>query len=109
MRNWAMASAQPRGSESDAVHTARVVNDQYSRNAIVCAPIFLGNALGLVVGSPFLALGIGLSRAGMPKTGGGIAMAGYVPIYLLGGALGTPFLPFSYLMKENPCGGVGMH
>lgn len=90
------------------LHALRVAHDQYSRNGIVCGPTYVGNVLGAAAGSPFFLIGWWLKTASLEKTGSAVMTAGWVPVYIVGGALGTPFLPFSYLAKEDPCT-IDMH
>jgi hypothetical protein len=83
-----------------AVWTAE---DQYSRNSIVCAPTLIGNALGTFVGSPFLLGAAKAKHEHWNLAADSLWYTGMVPVYALGGALGTPFLPFSYLKRSDPC------
>jgi hypothetical protein len=87
------------------------VIDPYSRNGIVCIPTALGNVIGGVPGmiplAPF-GLVFGLVDLDEHETTGRVAswlFFGFstFPAIVVGGAVGTPFLPFSYLAPENPC------
>jgi hypothetical protein len=83
------------------------VVDPYSRNLIVCIPTAFGNVVGGFPGllplAPF-----GLVDMDEHETTERIAsyLSGalsLVPALVVGGAVGTPFLPFSYLADEDPC------
>lgn len=81
--------------------------DLYSRNVIVCLPTALGNAAGGLPGTLLLAP---FALVDLDKHQTTERVAGYltgafvtVPALVGGGAVGTPFLPFSYLAEENPC------
>jgi hypothetical protein len=80
----------------------------YSRNPVVCAPTAVGNAIGGAVGYlPALALGFVTFPllAALPERAADATLRAYfytLP-YLLGLALGTPALPFSYLAPADPC------
>lgn len=80
----------------------------YARNPLVCAPTALGNGIGGVAGYlPALALGLVTFPllAVLPERAEEAAVRTYfysLP-YLLGFALGTPFLPVSYLAPEDAC------
>lgn len=103
-RGFAVRAAHEAPSgENSAVTLARKINDQYSRNAIVCTPTMIGNFVGMIAGSPFFLIGKGANSLGLERTAIGFGVMGNIPIYVVGGALGTPFLPFSYIAREKPC------
>jgi hypothetical protein len=95
----------------------------YSRNEIVCVPTAVGNILGLSVGWALTVAALPLTLplilvadkrdwstrargddSALAKAGIGVLL---FPAFFLGGVVGTPFLPFSYLAEESPCNLVG--
>jgi hypothetical protein len=83
------------------------VIDPYSRNLIVCLPTAFGNAAGGLPGQLLLAP---FAFVDLDKHQTTERVAGYLtgalvlgPALVLGGVVGTPFLPFSYLAEEYPC------
>ena len=81
--------------------------DPYSRNGIVCMPTALGNAIGGFPGQIPLAP-FGLVDMDEHETTERVASwllfsFSVFPALVVGGAVGTPFLPFSYLAPEDPC------
>lgn len=83
------------------------VMDAYSRNDVVCLPTALGNAVGGLPGTLLLApfALVDLDRHKTTERVAGYLTGAFVtvPALVVGGAVGTPFLPFSYLAAENPC------
>jgi hypothetical protein len=91
----------------DQLGPLQPVVDPYSRNGIVCLPTGLGNLIGGVPGQLALAP---FTFVDMEKHQTIERIASYLmvvlsiaPAFVAGGALGTPFLPFSYLADEEPC------
>jgi hypothetical protein len=93
--------------------------EAYSRNQIVCVPTAVGNILGVIVDWAVIVAALPVTlpivlmvdkrdpspRAGdddsiFVKAGLGVLM---FPVLLIGGVVGTPFLPFSYLAPESRC------
>src|SRR5262245_22754553 len=88
------------------------VADEYARNQIVCLPTGIGNLAGLPGFILLLPFGYLEERRGryddeigpvrvVQMTAFGVLVLG--PAALGGFAVGTPFLPLSYLADEDPC------
>lgn len=79
------------------------INDLYSRNSIVAAPTYVGNALIIITAYALfwpLDLFPKSVKDSSEKHISGNILTGLV---LFGGfIIGTPFLPFSYLCEEDP-------
>ena len=79
-------------------------NELYSRHLIVCLPTAIGNSIGwvpgIIIAAPFWLVARLVSeptarKVASPIAGGPTLFGGFV--------LGTPFLPFSYLAREQAC------
>ena len=71
--------------------------DLYSRNMIVAGPTLSGNLIGCGVGVAFALALRPIARASGDDDDAVMLYAIMVPSYAGGFALGTPFLPFSFL------------
>jgi hypothetical protein len=78
--------------------------DAYSRNDLVCVPTFIGNVVGFSFTAPAaLALVIPLAPFSGELAGEGAMLISLSGAYLVGGIFGTPFVPPSLLLPEEPC------
>ena len=80
------------------------ISELYSRNIVVCIPTAIGNFIGwapsMVIASPFWVV----IRPFSARSASNVVSALVTGPTLLGGfVVGTPFLPFSYLLDEDPC------
>ncbi|HVH07731.1 MAG TPA: hypothetical protein VNE71_17195 [Myxococcota bacterium] len=91
----------------DQLGPLQPVIDPYSRNGIVCIPTGLGNVIGGVPGqlalAPFALVDMEVHRTTERIASYLMAVLSIAPALVVGGAMGTPFLPFSYLADEEPC------
>ena len=88
----ALTGCAHRLQEYDLWAPLKPVLDPYSRNPIVCIPTAVGNIIGGAPGIPLWALSGGLLRPLID-----------LPAFAVGGVVGLPFIPLSYLRPEDPC------
>ncbi len=72
----------------------------YGRNAIVGVPTLVGNTVGLLVAAPAV---VAFEMMDEPTSGCGswVGWTAAGPVYLMGGLVGTPFLPLALLAPER--------
>jgi len=89
----ALTGCAQRLQEIDYWGDLKPVLDPYSRNSIVCVPTAIGNLIGGAPGVPLWLLSGGSLRPIVVD----------IPAFAVGGIVGLPFIPLSYLRPEDPC------